>query len=92
MQRVERWRSCMRRACSSSPTTSFNPYEGLGHEALAHLLPENRALTLAAAANSYRAFLDRAPSDNPYRVSAQSNLAAVEAALNSARAERKGIP
>jgi tetratricopeptide (TPR) repeat protein len=71
------------------PDYELQYYEGLGHEALAQLMPENRSLALESAANSYRAFLERAPHDNPYRVSAQGNLDAVEAALRSALSESK---
>jgi tetratricopeptide (TPR) repeat protein len=68
-----------------APGVFFEPdyelayYEALGHEALARLLPETRALALDSAAASYRAFLDSAEPSNPYRVSAQLNLSALPA-------------
>ena len=58
-------------------------YEGLGNEALAQLMPEARALSFESAAASYRAFLDAADGDNPYRVNARSNLDHVEALLDA---------
>jgi tetratricopeptide (TPR) repeat protein len=74
------------------PDYELQYYEGLGHEALARLLPESGALALESAASSYRAFLESAPLDNPYRVSAQANLDAVETALQIALAEPKSGP
>jgi tetratricopeptide (TPR) repeat protein len=59
------------------PDYELQYYEALGQEALARLMPEARALALDAAAAGYRAFLEHAELDNPYRVSAQLNLDAL---------------
>jgi tetratricopeptide (TPR) repeat protein len=52
-------------------------YEALGQEALARLVPETREFALEAAADHYRSFLARAEPDNPYRLNAQHDLAAI---------------
>ena len=65
------------------PDYELSYYEGLGHEALARLLPESRALAFESAAASYREFLQAAANDNPYRVNAQANLDGIEAALKA---------
>jgi tetratricopeptide (TPR) repeat protein len=70
-----------------APGVSFEPeyevlyYEALGNEALARSIPETRALSLESAAKGYREFLDRAEPENPYRLSAQHDLDALQAEL-----------
>ncbi|HEX4351892.1 MAG TPA: tetratricopeptide repeat protein [Polyangiales bacterium] len=70
-----------------APGVFFEPdyevlyYEALGHEALARSIPETRALSLESAADGYKAFLERAEPENPYRLSAQHDLDALRAEL-----------
>jgi tetratricopeptide (TPR) repeat protein len=63
------------------PESELHEYEGLGNEALAALAPEAAPISLDAAAASYRAYLDTARADDPYRRTAQANLEAVQREL-----------
>ena len=76
------------------PEHEIHAYEGLGHEALAARSDADRALELAAAAASYRAFIDAAGSNAAFSTAARADLDQVEAALRcsttNAAAEARG--
>ncbi|HKP56061.1 MAG TPA: hypothetical protein VJV78_05065 [Polyangiales bacterium] len=62
---------------SFEPASERFVYRALAHEALAELMPEARALSLEAAAESYAAFLSRASAGHLYRNAAEADLRAV---------------
>ncbi len=65
------------------PASERYVYEALAHEAAAQLMPEAKALSLEAAAQSYAAFLRRIDSGHLYRNAAEADLRAVVAQLES---------
>jgi tetratricopeptide (TPR) repeat protein len=65
------------------PEHEIHAYEGLGHEALAARSDADRALELAAAAASYRAFIDAAGDSAVFSTAARADLDQVEAALRA---------
>jgi tetratricopeptide (TPR) repeat protein len=62
---------------SFEPASERFVYRALAHEAIAELMPEARALSLEAAAESYAAFLARAGESHLYRNAAEADLRAV---------------
>jgi tetratricopeptide (TPR) repeat protein len=70
------------------PASERFVYEALAHEALAQLMPEAKALSLEAAAESYAAFLTRVDGSHLYRNAAEADLRAVVTQLGAAGAAR----
>jgi hypothetical protein len=62
---------------SFEPASERHVYRALAHEALAELMPEARALSLEAAAESYAAFLAHASASHLYRNAAEADLRAL---------------
>jgi tetratricopeptide (TPR) repeat protein len=66
------------------PATERFVYQALAHEAMAQLMPEAKALSLEAAAESYAAFLTNVDPGHLYRNAAEADLRAVVAQLGAA--------
>lgn len=66
------------------PAAERYVYQALAHEAMAQLMPEAKALSLEAAAESYAAFLTRVDASHLYRNAAEADLRAVVAQLGAA--------
>lgn len=63
-------------------------YQALAHEAMAQLMPEAKALSLEAAAESYAAFLTNVDPAHLYRNAAETDLRAVVTQLGAAGTPR----
>jgi tetratricopeptide (TPR) repeat protein len=70
------------------PATERFVYQALAHEAMAQLMPEAKAASLEAAAESYAAFLTNVDAGHLYRNAAEADLRSVVAQLGAAGATR----